>query len=85
MIHEIPKPGGGVRQLSIFQVADSAVARIVFKQLMAKNANRLSPKCYAYRTDITIHDAVLNIASAFRGRHRTYVAEYDFKEFFPSI
>lgn len=85
VLREIPKPGGGFRQLSVFQVADQAVSRMVFQSLMDKNASRLSPKCYAYRTDVTIHDAVLNIASSFHGKQRVFIAEYDFKDFLPSI
>ncbi len=85
VIHEIPKKGGGRRELSIFQVADQAVSRMVFGRLMAKNASRLNPHCYAYRQDKTIHDAILNIAYDLRGANRIYLAEYDFRNFFPSI
>ena len=85
VIHEIPKSGGGVRQLSVFQVADQAISRMIFDRLMAKNSSRLNPKCYAYRNDRTVHDAILNIAHDVRGVQRVYLAEYDFREFFTSI
>ena len=85
VIHEVPKAGGGVRQLSVFQVADQAISRMIFDQLMAKNSSRLNPKCYAYRKDKTVHDAILNIAYDLRGSQRVYLAEYDFREFFSSI
>ena len=85
VIHEIPKASGGVRQLSVFQVADQAISRMIFDRLMAKNSSRLNPKCYAYRKDKTVHDAILNIAYDLRGAQRVYLAEYDLREFFSSI
>ncbi|MCY4558310.1 MAG: reverse transcriptase domain-containing protein [Chloroflexi bacterium] len=85
VIHRIPKKGGGTRQISVFQVADQAISRLIFDRLMAKNASRLNPKCYAYRKDKTIHDAVLNLARDIKGTDRIYVAEYDFRDFFSSI
>ena len=69
----------------MFQVADNAVSRLVFRQLLAKNSSRLSARCYAYRNDLTLHDAVLDIAADFRGRSRLFVAEFDFRKFFDSI
>ena len=74
----VPKEGGGNRTVSVFQVADNAVSRVVFKQLLYKNSSRLSAGCYAYRTDLTLHDAVLDIAADFQGRKRLYIAEFDF-------
>ena len=85
VIHEIAKAGGGVRQLSVFQVADQAISRIIFDRLMAKNSSRLNPNCYAYRKDKTVHDAILNISHDLRDAQRIYLAEYDFREFFSSI
>ena len=85
VIHHIPKAGEGVRALSVFQVADQAISRVLFDQLMTKNASRLNPKCYAYRKDKTVHDAVLNIAYELKGSERIYLAEYDYRDFFSSI
>ncbi len=85
VIHEIPKKGGGNRQLSVFQVADQAISRMIFDRLMAKNSSRLNPNCYAYRKDKTVHDAILNVAHDLKGTQRIYLAEYDFQEFFSSI
>ena len=85
VIHEIPKAGGGVRQLSVFQVADQAISKMIYDRLMAKNSSRLNPKCYAYRKDKTVHDAILNISYDLRGAQRIYLAEYDFREFFSSV
>lgn len=85
VVHEIPKPGGGTREVAVFQIADSAVSRLVFKRLLAKNANRFSSRCYAYRTDISLHDAVADIASDLAGKRRMFVAEFDFSKYFDSI
>lgn len=81
----VPKPDGGQRVVSVFQVADNAISRVLFHQLLAKNSPRFSAHCYAYRTDITLHDAVLHIASELRGRQRVFVAEFDFRKYFDSI
>lgn len=85
VVHEIPKAGGGFRQLSVFQVADQAISRMIYHQVMEKNSSRLNPKCYAYRKDKTIHDAILNIAYDLKGAQRVYLAEYDFRDFFASV
>ena len=83
--YEVPKSDGGKRTVSVFQVADNAVSRLVFKALLGKNLSRLSGRCYAYRTDVTLHDAVIHIASEFSAASRLFLAEYDFKQFFDSI
>jgi RNA-directed DNA polymerase len=83
--YEVPKADGGTRIVSVFQVADNAVSRLVFKALLNKNLSRLSARCYAYRTDVTLHDAVIHIASEFSAASRLFLAEYDFKKFFDSI
>lgn len=81
----VPKECGGIRTVSVFQVADNAISRAVFKQLLAKNSSRLSARCYAYRNDLTLHDAILDIADDIKGKSRLFVAEFDFRKFFDSI
>ena len=81
----IAKPGGGLREVAIFQIADSALSLLTFKRLMDKNARHLSPSAYAYRSDLSIHDAILHIASDLKLRNRIYLAEFDFKKFFDTI
>lgn len=83
--YDVPKDGGGTRSVSVFQVADNAVSRRVFKNLMAKNSSRFSSHCYAYRTDVTLHDAILDIATDIRGKRRLFVAEFDFTKYFDNI
>lgn len=85
VIYNVPKVDGGERRVSVFQVADNAVSRLVFKRLVQKNANRMSPRCYSYRTDLTLHDAVLHVSSEFGLSNRLFVAEFDFSKFFDHI
>ncbi len=81
----IDKPGGGVRQLSVFQVADSALSRYAFESTLAKNTPRLSGRAYAYRKDISAQDAVHYIRTEWAGKTRVFIAEYDFRSFFSSV
>jgi RNA-directed DNA polymerase len=52
---------------------------------MQKNARHFSASAYAYRGDLSIHDAILHIASDLKQRNRLYLAEFDFAKFFDSI
>ena len=85
VIYSVPKSDGGQRDVSVFQVADNAVSRLTFERLMDKNARHLCSRAYAYRTDLTIHDAVLHIASDFDHKSRIFIAEFDFRKYFDSI
>jgi hypothetical protein len=83
--YSIPKADGSSRQVSLFQVADSALSRLTFERLMAKNSRHFSSSAYAYRHDLSIHDAILHIGSDLKRRNRLYLAEFDFAKFFNSI
>jgi len=85
VFYSVGKADGTLRDVSIFQVADSAVSALTFRRLIEKNACHLSAKAYAYRPDLTIHDAVLHISSGFQSRSRIFIAEFDFRKFFESI
>ncbi len=82
---EIPKPDGTLRFVSVFQVADSALSKLVFGRLLEKNSRHFSSSTYAYRRDLSIHDAILHIGSETSRRNRLYVAEFDFKKYFETI
>src|SRR5690606_11553713 len=41
-IKTIPKPGGGTRDISIYQIQDSAVSYRIYKNLLTKNKHRFS-------------------------------------------
>ena len=82
---KIPKLDGGERSVNVYQVADSAVSKMVFESLLRKNLPMMSARSYAYRKDLTAQDAVRYIRSALHDRKRMYVAEYDFSKYFDNI
>ena len=81
----IPKESGGLRHLSVFQVADSALSRFTFEKVLAKNTPRLSGRAYAYRKDLSAQDAVHHVRSEWSRKTRLFIAEYDFTAFFSNI
>ena len=81
----IPKEGGGVRPLSVFQVADSALSRLTFEMVLTKNTPRLSGRAYAYRKDLSAQDAVYYVRTEWAKKTRLFIAEYDFTAFFSNI
>lgn len=83
--YETKNADGSTRIVSVFQVADSAISSLTFKRLMEKNARHLSANAYAYRIDLSIHNAILHIASDLKQRNRLFVAEFDFAKYFDSI
>jgi hypothetical protein len=74
-----------MRLVSVFQVADSAVSRLIFHNLLRKNRQRFCGYSFAYRADLTVHDAIQHIAADIRDKPRIFVAEYDFSKYFDSI
>ncbi len=82
---KIPKKGGGLRTLSIYQIQDSAVSYRMYKNLLQKNKHRFSSFSYAYRDDRNLHFAIEDIFNEFKTTPRIFVAEFDFKKFFDSI
>ncbi len=83
--YSVPKDDGSTREVSVFQVADNAVSNLTFSRLIEKNARHLSAHAYAYRRDLTVHDAVLHVCSDIQSKSRIFVAEFDFSKFFDSI
>lgn len=82
---EVPKAGGGSRTVCIYQVADSAVSKMLFEGILKKNLPLLSARAYAYRKDRSAQNAIQYVKSEFIGRSRLYVAEYDFSKYFDTI
>ena len=82
---EIPKPNGGFRKISIYQIQDSAVSDRFYHNLLSKNKHRFSSLTYAYRNDRNIHYAIQDIANELKQVPRIFVAEFDFTDFFGSI
>lgn len=81
----IPKPGGGERELTVYQIPDAAVSTYFYSRLLAKNRHRFSSFSYAYRNDRNVHFAIQDIAVDLAQNARTFLAEFDFSDFFGSI
>ncbi len=85
VVYSVVKKDGSLRDVAVFQVADNAVSKLTFQRLIEKNSRHLSSRAYAYRYDLTIHDAVLHIYSDLTSKSRIFIAEFDFSKFFDSI
>lgn len=81
----VPKKGGGNRIVSIYQIPDAAISTFYYKHLLDKNIHRFSSFAYAYRSDRNVHFAIQDIAIDLSNSMRTYIAEFDFSNFFGSI
>lgn len=84
-IKSIPKLSGGERQISIYQIPDAAVSKLFYYRLLAKNRHRFSSFSYAYRNDRNVHFAIQDIWVDISMNARTFIAEFDFSDFFGSI
>lgn len=85
-IDEIEKKGSSKkRKIYKFQIPDEAMSNLIYSRLLAKNKHRFSSFSYAYRNDRNVHFAIIDIALDMKMSTRTFVAEFDFKDFFGSI
>lgn len=83
--YAVDKGDGTKREVAVFQVPDAALSRLFYKSLLNKNRSRLSAYSFAYREDLTVHDAIQHIAGDIKGKDRVFIAEYDFSKYFDSI
>lgn len=84
-IKNIPKPSGGSRPVTVYQIPDAAVSKIYYDRLLAKNKHRFSSFSYAYRNDRNVHFAIQDIWLDISRDARSFIAEFDFSDFFGSI
>jgi RNA-directed DNA polymerase len=84
-IKEIPKLSGGLRSIAVYQIPDAAVSKIYYDRLLAKNKHRFSSFSYAYRNDRNVHFAIQDIWLDISRDARSFIAEFDFSDFFGSI
>lgn len=82
---EVAKPSGGHRVVSMFEIADEVVSNRVLRSLTRKNLPKISSRAYAYRPDLTPHDAIAHVREEFEQSHRLFIAEYDFSKFFDTV
>jgi hypothetical protein len=85
ILRPIQKPGGGTRQISVYEIPDNAVSVLFYRTLLRKNRHRFSSSSYAYRDDRNAHFAIQDISIDLAEVSRVFVAEYDFSKFFDSI
>lgn len=81
----IPKSNGTERELTVYQIPDSAVSRLFYDRLLAKNKHRFSSFSYAYRNDRNVHFAIQDIVVDIAQDARIFIAEFDFSDFFGTI
>lgn len=82
---KVPKPSGGERIVSTFQIADEVISNYLLRSLTRKNLPKISARAYAYRPDLGPHDAISYVKTEFAREHRLFVAEYDFSKFFDTV
>ncbi|MCE9553140.1 MAG: maturase [Planctomycetes bacterium] len=77
---EIPKPGGGMRQLGIPTVVDRLVQQAILQVLEKYLDPTFSPSSYGFRSGRGAHDALAQ-ASAYVAEGRTVVVDLDLEKF----
>ncbi len=84
-IREVVKSTGKTRKTSVYQIPDAAVSTLFYERLLTKNKHRFSSFSYAYRNDRNVHFAIQDITVDLSQHARTFIAEFDFSDFFGSI
>lgn len=82
---EVPKLTGRPRIVSTFEIADEVISNRIMRSLIRKNLSKFSSRAYAYRSDLTPHDAIQFMQMEFQSEHRLFVADYDFSKFFERV
>ncbi|WP_076057580.1 reverse transcriptase domain-containing protein [Mycobacterium sp. IS-1264] len=82
---ELDKPGGGTRTVTAFQIADEVISYRLLQSLSRKNLSRMSARAFAYRAGLSPHDALAYARQELEGKHRLFIAEYDFTKYFDRI
>ncbi len=81
---EIPKPGGGVRQLGIPTVLDRLIQQAMHQMLMPLFDPSFSNASYGFRPGRSAHDAVL-AARSYMTEGRRFVVDLDLEKFFDRV
>jgi len=81
---EIPKPGGGVRQLGIPTVVDRLVQQAILQVLEPLVDPNFSESSYGFRPGRGAHDA-LGAAAEYVGEGRVIVVDLDLEKFFDRV
>jgi RNA-directed DNA polymerase len=81
---EIPKPGGGMRQLGIPTVVDRLVQQAILQVLEPILDPTFSPSSFGFRPGRGAHDALAQ-ASRYVAEGRTIVVDVDLEKFFDRV
>lgn len=81
---EIPKPGGGVRQLGIPTVVDRMIQQMVLQVLQPLFDSTFSQHSYGFRPGRSAHQAV-KVAQRYIQEGRRWVADVDLEQFFDRV
>lgn len=80
----IPKPGGGLRDIMVFSIPDSAIANIFHRRLTQRNSGLFSAYSFAYRPDKNIFEAIIHLQRMMQPA-KTYILQYDYSKYFDTI
>jgi RNA-directed DNA polymerase len=81
---EIPKPGGGMRQLGIPTVTDRLVQQCILQILQPKWDPTFHPNSYGFRPGKSAHQAVCQ-AQQYVQEGRRFVVDVDLEKFFDRV
>ena len=81
---EIPKPGGGMRQLGIPTVVDRFIQQALLQVLQPRIDPSFSPHSYGFRPGRSAHDAVCQ-AQRYVQEGRRWVVDMDLEKFFDRV
>ncbi len=81
---DIPKPGGGVRQLGVPTVLDRFIQQAVLQILQAYWDHTFSEHSYGFRPGRSAHQAVTK-AQQYIGKGRRWTVDIDLEKFFDRV
>ena len=82
---EIPKPGGGMRQLGIPTVVDRLVQQAILQVLEPMLDPTFSASSYGFRPGRSAHDALRTGAASTWPKDATIVVDMDLEKFFDRV
>ncbi len=82
---EIPKRGGGTRQLGIPTVLDRFIQQCLLQVLQPRFDPTFSEHSYGFRPGRRAHDAVCAAQQYIQGGRRRWVADVDLEKFFDRV
>ena len=81
---DIPKPGGGMRQLGVPTVLDRFIQQAVLQVLQVRWDRTFSEHSYGFRPGRSAHQAVAQ-AQRYIGEGRSWVVDIDLEKFFDRV